>query len=91
MRTHNIDDLETLKNRNQSKGEAFADCKLTVDYALPQNWLDSFASWCKEKNHSTTYDLIRSTTCWAYSDHYRGPITCCNEVYDSWLLWELEQ
>ena len=71
---------EELRTLNQSKGEIFENCEFTVDYALPQNWLDDFSKF----NPAINYDLIRSTCCWAYpKDKFSGiPITCCVEVYN---------
>lgn len=91
MRQHNLKTFDQIRKLHSTKSELFENLKSTFDYSLPQNWLDSFANWCKENNHDTGYYKIMGTTVWAYSDQYRGPVTCCSEVYDSWLLWELEQ
>jgi len=92
MRQHNLKPIADLTELRQSKSDIFGDSKLNFDYALPQGWLNAFADYCKANNHDTTYDMIRSCTVWAFgTDQYCGPVTCCSEVYDSWLLWELEQ
>jgi hypothetical protein len=65
---------------NISKKECFEKLnkkKYEFDYALPQNWLDSFV----EKSH-LEYHLVLGTTVWVYEK--KGlksfPVSCCVEV-----------
>jgi len=88
MKTHKIIDANNVLTAKQfvalgmSKGEYFANYDGTLDYAVPQDWLDSFAKWCEsnlpQSLDHVTYDLIRSTTCWAYPES--EPVTCCADV-----------
>ena len=77
--------LEQLKSLDMTKGEAFANYDGTFDFALPQDWLNDFASHCG----NITYDNIISTTVWAYPDGMPcgQPMTCCKEVYLAYKRW----
>ena len=57
---------ETRKDGIQTKGDLAKAMKLeekcrAFDYALPQNWLDSFV-----KKHPFAYNAVLSTTFWVY-------------------------
>ena len=47
MLTHSPRNLEHLLSEPTTKGDVFADFTDTFDFALPQDWLDRFADWCK--------------------------------------------
>ena len=88
MLTYCPQTIAQLTNLRASKGELFAKYPDTVDYALPQNWLNDFADFCRSRFPKVTYDLIRSTTVWAYPQNgYHGPVTCCREVMDAFKAW----
>lgn len=83
--------IEQIKAISLSKGECFANLDETFDYALPQNWLDEFSSWCSKQPKGAVdfthvglgvdYDMIASTTVWSYpANASSGPVTCCAEV-----------
>ena len=87
MQTHNPRTIEELTAVPTSKGEAFEDYPHTVDYAVPQPWLDTFASWCKQHRPRVTYHLILSSTCWSYGNSMCGyPVTVCKEVSEAFEL-----
>ena len=82
--------LETLESMHVTKGELFKGVKCTFDYALPQDWLDDFSTFCKSTGDIVTYDLIRSTTVWAYPKNgkyslYGLPLIACTEVYNQYI------
>ena len=62
------------------------------DYSLPQDWLNRFSHWCRDNGSYITYDLICSTTVWAYPDKalFGGmPVFVCSDVqaaYDDFTL-----
>lgn len=91
MKTHKLQPFMDLVKQSASKGDIFSDCGLTVDYSLPQNWLDSFANFWYESTGKDIYHTVLTTTCWAYGDGYQGPITCCQEVSDAWQIWRVYQ
>jgi len=68
--------LKAKKDLKGSKGEYFKDFNGTFDPALPHSWLVA-------ASRQIDYDLIRSTTVWAYLDDYVGPVTCCQEVFEA--------
>ena len=80
-----------LKEEGKTKGENFQPLKVAgvaFDYALPQDWLNDvtkFAQAHQAEFPEVTYDLISSTTVWAYphdgQNYFNGkPFTCCAEV-----------
>lgn len=82
MKQYSISELESM---NVSKGEIFKELTnegTTFDYALPQNWLDELANYCKKYIPTVTYNMILSTVVWGYGegDYFGHPITCCKEV-----------
>ena len=91
MRIHEVKSAAELKSLRLSKDEAFAGLSDTFDYAMPQNWLNEFADFCIDRDSVVSYDLIRSTTVWAYpaigSGLQSGPVTCCEEVYSAHKEW----
>lgn len=86
MYRHNAKTFATIASLRQCKLELFDDIQGTVDYALPQGWLNDFADWCKSKRPDVTYEMIRSTTCWWYCGQFRGPVTCCDEVAEAYAI-----
>ena len=91
MRIHEAKSADQLKSLRLSKEESFAGLDDTFDYAMPQNWLNGFADFCIDRDSVVSYDLIRSTTVWAYpatgSGVQVGPVTCCKEVYSAHKEW----
>jgi hypothetical protein len=88
MESYEAKRWERLCRENTSKGEKFADCGRTIDYALPRNWLVEFARWCDENCWPVTYDMIASTTVWVYPES--KPMTACTEVaeaFEDWHKW----
>ena len=84
--------IKQLESLGINKGECFDnyDCD-NFDYALPQDWLNDFANWCRDNrmlcgDTSLTYDLIRSTIIWIYPEN--EPCTCCHEVYLAFQKYE---
>jgi hypothetical protein len=60
-----------IENWKPTKDELFEGAPAHYDFALPQFWLDDFATWCcfreeiSTSNHEAIdYDWIVSTTCW---------------------------
>jgi len=108
MRAHKIVEsksvltLKQLQSLEMSKEECFENViGGSFDYALPQQWLNEFADWCKansQKLHKdksgcsrVTYDVIASTTVWhypPYTEGNSGPLTCCAEVYYAYLRYD---
>lgn len=88
MRTHNPKTIRELKAMNAYKADLFKDMDGAFDYAMPQGWLDSFSDWCKQADPTITYELIRSTTVWAYQDSIGRPVTCCKEVASAYRWME---
>ena len=74
------DTWRTLCNGRYSKGELFADCVQTFDYALPQRWLQDFADWCESEGNGVDYHMIRATTVWVYAKFDSYPMSVCTEV-----------
>jgi hypothetical protein len=72
----------TLCLANRSKGELFEEFEGTLDYALPQDWLNQFAAYA-ESVGNVTYDMIRATTVWTPD----GFVTRCREVFDVYQEW----
>ena len=65
-----------------SKGELFANVETRFDYALPQSWLDAFATWARERAYpEASYSQILGTTVWQYIDGVGTPMMKCKEVY----------
>lgn len=51
---------------------------ICFDYALPQEWLNDFVD-----RHKLDYDLVRTTTFYAYpSGLYSGMVSACKEIDD---------
>lgn len=71
-----------LNQMGVTKGELFAELRKDktheFDYALPQDWLNEFATFCEKHAPLVTYDLIRSTTVWVYPES--APMSLCIEV-----------
>ncbi len=94
MRRHKIEipklaTCKQLEALHLSKEECFANLEGSFDYAVPQQWLDKFANWCRDNAmtpRGTTYDLIRSTTVWVYPES--EPMTCCAEVYYAYQRYQ---
>ncbi len=87
MRLYTIAELNSLR---KTKKELFAQLADSFDYAVPQDWLDAFASWCQENRPEVTYDLIRSATVWSYAhgnNHFGFPVTISQEVKDAYLAY----
>jgi len=95
MRTYNLKPLKALEGL--SKEEAFNGYEESFDWALPQPWLDKFAEWCELSDANcikeVTYRTILSTTVWSYKkerDVFGRPTTCCREVAQAYLDFEVE-
>ena len=90
MKVYRSKIVRELESNPISKGEMFNNFPATYDYAVPQNWLDAFAEFCKEKYPKVTYHLILSSTVWVYGyeNKYTGPVTCCCEVKIAFDAWE---
>ena len=61
-----------------------------VDYALPQTWLERFASHCGQHDllmmdGMDPYQIITGTMVWAYSvgSTFGRPVTCCIETQEA--------
>ena len=69
---------DDLCKMNVTKERIFKGVDFTFDYALPQTWLDSLA----DKIYSPSYNVILSTTVWAYppGNFFGIPVTACVEV-----------
>ena len=51
---------------------------ISFDYALPQEWLNNFV-----EKHQLNYELVRTTTFYAYPDGLpNGPVSACKEIDD---------
>jgi hypothetical protein len=74
--------IEELKEKRMSKEELFKGINFSFDHSLPQDWLDEFSNWCKIYYPEITYDIILSTTIWAYTQNnfYGFPVFGCLEV-----------
>jgi hypothetical protein len=75
--------IAQLEKRRVSKGELFAnyDKSKSFDFALPQEWLNSFANYCEKRGLGfLSYHLILSTTVWTYPEN--KPVSLCTEVQD---------
>ncbi len=73
--------VSELVDSNITKRDAFDSLNVDFDCTLPQQWLDSVTSFAIARGLlNVSYDLIRSTTVWVYSDNYVGPLSCCLEV-----------
>jgi len=91
-----IKQLEALDLTKSECFENYGDDKedgWEFDYALPQDWLNDFAGWCKNTktdnwHRNVTYDLIASTTVWVYPPLFGEPCTCCHEVYLAYQKYE---
>jgi hypothetical protein len=73
-----------LNQMRVSKGELFAELKkegIEFDYAIPEDWADSFYAFCQKYNPLITYHLIVSTTVWTYGTIFGNPLSCCVEVH----------
>ena len=81
--------IEQLKEERMSKEELFDGSNFSFDYSMPQDWLNDFSDWCKKYQPEISYDLIHSTTVWAYTGkHYYGfPVFECIEVYITYLQY----
>jgi hypothetical protein len=81
MLKHKVFSTSLLKAMNLTKGELLKQMELTpettVDFALPQEWLDSFTKISK-----LDYYLILGTTYYAYPEEsiFGLPISGCSEV-----------
>lgn len=88
--------LASLKTSNCTKLDLFPQDIMegmgyrTYDYALPQQWLDEFADYCREHYTQVTYNLILSSCVWAYGDT-QGPVTCCYEVMVAFWMWQCSE
>jgi hypothetical protein len=78
--------IKQIENLHVSKGDLFQPLKnegCEFDYALPQDWLNDLADYCRVYFPSVTYDLIKSTTVWMYSAGgftFGDAFTACTEV-----------
>lgn len=90
IETYNLKTYSHLYHWPISKEQAFSGIEGTVDYGMPQEWLDLFAEWCQTNRPIVTYDLIRSTTVWLYRGRWSGPCTCCVEVQQAFMAREKE-
>lgn len=62
-----------------------------IDPALPQDWLDRFAHWCRENGHDINYHVILSTTAWNMNGSpFGGPLTICTEVHEALTAYNEE-
>ena len=84
--------INQLQALEMGKGDSFANLEGgSFDWALPQDWLNDFANWCKTSRlcKDVTYDMIRSTTVWHYpASGNSEPVTCCREVYLAYTQYE---
>ena len=74
---------EELNEMRIGKWVLFQELLCERDYSLPQDWLNRFSHWCRDNGSYITYDLIRSTTVWAYPDKalFGGmPVFACSDV-----------
>jgi hypothetical protein len=81
MKTYSIKELEAMNITKGELSKMMPDWVKGFDYALPQTWLDDIS----RKYNNLYYDLILSTTFWAYSDEkagykWGGPLTLCTQV-----------
>jgi hypothetical protein len=78
--------MKQIENMHVSKGELFQTLKnegTEFDYALPQDWLNDLADYCRVYFPSVTRDLITSTTIWVYASQgftFGDAYTACTEV-----------
>jgi hypothetical protein len=78
--------MKQIQNMHVTKGELFQALKnegMEFDYALPQDWLNDLANYCKVYFPLVTYDLIKSTTVWMYASQgftFGDAFTACSEV-----------
>tara|TARA_Y100000361_G_C11098802_1_gene310694 strand:+ start:124 stop:471 length:348 start_codon:yes stop_codon:yes gene_type:complete len=84
--------IQQLRANPASKEELFKEMSDTFDYALPQEWLNSFADWCEHSlpvvYGKLTYDLIRSTSVMAYpKDDFARVVSACEEVHTALQLY----
>lgn len=81
--------IEELKEKRMSKEEMFKNGNFSFDYSLPQDWLNEFSDWCKKFKSELTYDIILSTTIWAFTptNFYGFPVFGCLEVYEEYLVY----
>lgn len=72
-----------------TKGDIFEYCNFSFDYNVPQDWLNEFSDWCKVYQPEITYDLILSTTVWAFpkGNHFGNPIFGCVEVMWAYISY----
>ena len=84
--------IEQLKNNPASKEDLFKGIETTIDYALPQTWLDTFSKWCGHHlpmiYGKVDYELIRSTSVMAYpKDEHARVVSACTEVHQAQELY----
>ena len=87
MRAFKTRTAEKIKEMRISKADLFEGVE-SIDFALPQEWLNEFSDWVERKTGNKAYDLIRSTTVWKYSGILGSPMTRCEEVYQWWKQWD---
>lgn len=74
---------DTIRDMHVSKFELFPNIPSGIDFALPQQWLDDFATVATlMMPYEQRYELIRSTTCWDCRSNV--PVFRCQEVHDAW-------
>ena len=81
--------IEQLKEKRMSKEELFEGNNFFFDYSLPQDWLNEFSDWCKKYRLELTYDVILSTTIWAFTtiNHFGFPVFGCLEVHEEYFIY----
>jgi hypothetical protein len=78
--------LKQIEKMLVPKGELFQTLKnegMKFDYALPQDWLNDLADYCRVYFPNVTRDLITSTTVWVYASQgftFGDAFTACTEV-----------
>lgn len=76
--------INRLAEMRVTKAELFEQHVRPFDFALPQEWLNAFANWCKTQAPNLTYRLITSTTVWSYAVSSTGiPLSACREVAEA--------
>ncbi len=89
LRYHAVS-VKQLEIRQQTKAEVFKDYPHRWDGALPQVTRTNFSNWCKVNRPAVTYDMIVSTSVWAYPPKYKHQgmlVTCCTEVANAYMAY----
>lgn len=86
--------MAEIENWKPTKDELFEGAPAHYDFALPQFWLESFASFCDEcqmqtSNHERVdYHWILSTTCWDCNEN--KPVFKAVEVAKAYKVYRPE-